>query len=287
MGSNGLPIESIIQMSSSFGAGTIVTLPSVVTFDTKKISKSSEFHATNNRLQQPASSIDGTRVVAKGMVDQLNIDYTSISDAFKVAALKPNLASLFFSPSTNVLGPSPTSGCTSSNGATSATENATSISSLSMPSSRSATREKKKPRMVISILDSDDERKMPAILDFGDKNEVNATARLGAVSSSTPRKLVWERTMKRNNKNKQIRKKKKDLASTEKEVRKMSKKLDKHMRQNQDDYQAIAVGLATAHGLSKETMGEWVDSDCFAQMDSQQLVDAYMEGYMSDESDEE
>lgn len=286
MGSNGLPIESIIQMSSTFGAGTIVTLPSGVTFDTKQISKSSEFHATNNRLQQPASSIDGTRVVAKGMVDQLNIDYTSISDGFKVAALKPNLASLFFSPSTNVLGPSP-SRCTSSNGATSATTNATSISSLSMPSSRSATREKKKPRMVISILDSDDERKMPAILDFGDENEVIATARLGAVSSSTPRKLVWERTMKRNNKNKQMHKKKEDLASTEKEVRKMSKKLDKHMRQNQDDYQAIAVGLATAHGLNEETMGEWVDSDCFAQMDSQQLVDAYTEGYMSDESDEE
>ena len=93
--------------------------------------------------------------------------------------------------------------------------------------------------------------------------------------------------MKGNNKNKQMHKKKKDLASTEKEVRKLSKKLDKHMRQNQDDYQAIAVGLATAHGLSEETMGEWVDSDCFAQMDSQQLVDAYTEGYMSDESDEE
>lgn len=71
-----------------------------------------------------------------------------------------------------------------------------------MSSSRSVTHEKKKPRMVISILDSDDERKMPAILDFGDKNslsEVTATATLGAVSSSTSRKLVWERTPKKRN----------------------------------------------------------------------------------------
>jgi len=58
----------------------------------------------------------------------------------------------------------------------------------------------------------DDDRKMPA-LDFGadrkdghEKRKAIVTNREGVESSSTPRKIVWDRTVARNNLNKQMHK---------------------------------------------------------------------------------
>jgi hypothetical protein len=263
-----LPVESILQMTSAFGTETNVTLPSGDKYDTKRISKSQHFHARNNHLH--SANTVATLPPAKGMLDQLNIDYGSMSDTFRLAASKPNLASMLFSPPA---------------ASTSTTANS---SFSSIP--------KKKQRVVISILsDSEDDRKMPAALEFGvderdgyEKREAIATNtrdRIQTESTSTPRKLVWDRTVARNNTNKQMQKKKGDLLTPEKEMRKASKKLDKHMRKNQHDYRAIAEGLVGAQGMNGKDLGEWVDSEDYQQMDSQQLVQCYTEGYMSDDSD--
>jgi len=76
------------------------------------------------------------------------------------------------------------------------------------------------------------------------------------------------------------------LGTPEKEMRKESKKRDKHMRENQNDYRNIAEALFGAQGMKGKSLGEWVDSDDFEQMDSQQLVQCYNGGYiMSNDSD--
>ena len=84
-----------------------------------------------------------------------------------------------------------------------------------------------------------------------------------------------------------MNKAKKDLSALEKVARSKAKKMDKHMRKNQSDYQSFAVGLATAHSLQKESeMKEWVESDDYAQIDSQQLVESYEQEYMTSDDEE-
>ena len=85
MGSN-LSLSTKNSLGRTFGRDTIVDLASGDPFNTRSISTNSNTHARNNRF----SAGSNARPVHPGMLDNLNPNYSYLSDQFATAVRNPN-----------------------------------------------------------------------------------------------------------------------------------------------------------------------------------------------------
>ena len=85
MGSN-LSLSTKNSLGRTFGRDTIVDLASGDPFNTRSISTNSNAHARNNRF----SAGSNARPVHPGMLDNLNPNYSYLSDQFATAVRNPN-----------------------------------------------------------------------------------------------------------------------------------------------------------------------------------------------------
>ena len=102
MGSK-LPSSIIRQLAEGFGTTTQVELPGGESSDTRAISKDINFHKRNNNLlntQTSGSAVKNKQ--CKGMMDNLNLDYSNLSPTFKTASMQSPIARNLF---TNLVSP--------------------------------------------------------------------------------------------------------------------------------------------------------------------------------------
>jgi hypothetical protein len=79
-GSNPLSSVTLRGMQNDFGSSTVVRLPSGDILDTRVISQPPNKHATNNCI--PGAAHSGPRGFPSGMLSNLEIDYTNLSDTY-------------------------------------------------------------------------------------------------------------------------------------------------------------------------------------------------------------
>jgi len=265
-----LSFEARSAMRNQFGFSTIVALPGGKSFDTKTISRPSNFHAKNNRFNSQNDVGPAT-----GMKNNLEIDYSdTFSSTFKQASMSgSSFASRMIAGLTPPTVPraSPPSGPRAlSSGISRSAASAISISSTSSAGQKGVINID--GGAIICLDDTEyneeEDRKMPAKRD-------------------TPCKQIHDRMLDRCRRDKVLSKDKSEMTKSEKQERKQARKRQKSIlaEANKNGHRVYCREVAKTMGMHNDDVIE--EALLNGAFDSQEASRLYMNGFMSDSDDDE